>query len=181
MASRKKKGHWSVKSNLPFHWAVYLRSSRFSNREHAVFWIDLYVYHEQFDSLVFGPREFKGPAEGVPGIITVDLGRITVPVLPTLEIDSETDIPAFKGLLMKSISEIALPFLFEFNSLEKILQYYISRNMPSDARFIAAIYLLLGRFEDANLVSKKAIQNASSDENRALIDKRFKQMLSLLN
>jgi len=152
----KKKGHWVVKSTLPFHWAVYLRSSRWSRTTRAVFWLDLYIYNELFDSLMYGPREFKGPAESVPGIVTEDLGRLALQQPVTLEIDHNTDVLRLKEELVKQVSEVALPFFAQLNSLEKIVQYYTVRDIPSEAPFLAGIYILLNRRLDAVDVIEKA-------------------------
>lgn len=174
----KKKGHWSVKSSPPFHWALYLRSSRWSRKDNASFWIDLYVYHEQFDSLMFGPRVFNGPSEGTPGIVNIELSRITTSASSRTEINIKTDVPALREQLMKSISEVALPFLNDFDSLEKIAQYQLSRNIPAVAPTIAAIYLLLGRVDDAEAVVKEAGKTAPNDHVRDVIERSLDKMMA---
>jgi hypothetical protein len=174
----KKKGHWSVLSRRPFHWAVYLRSSRWSRKNYASFWIDLYVYHEQFDSLMFGPRSFSGPAEGTPGLVTEDLGRITNPTIPLLEIDAMTDIGALRELLLKSISDFGLPLFSSCDSLEKIAKYYSERNIPAEAPSVAGIYLLLGRENDARQAIIEASKMAPNEHVREWNDKCLKKMIA---
>jgi len=173
----KKNGHWSVRSAPPFHWAVYLRSSRWSRRDGANFWIDLYVYHEKFDSLVFGPRSFPGPSEGIPGLVVEDVGRIVEPHLSTFEINSDTDIEALQEKLLRVLAEAALPLFSQCDSLENIAEYHKKHHWPEMAIFVAGIYLLLGRKAKAEEVVVEARVSFPNDNVSEFNERRWSKML----
>jgi hypothetical protein len=173
----RKKGHWIIKSARPFHWAVYLRSSRWSRRSRAQFWLDLYVYHEDFDSLMYGPREFKGPSESIAGLVTEDLGRLALQQPITLIIDENTDVQTLKGNLVKQVADVALPFFAQYGSLESILNYYAVRNIPAEAPFLAGIYLLLNLRREAVDVIEKASISSPHDNVRKWNEKALNKML----
>ena len=142
----RKKGHWSIKSLPPFHWAAYLRASRFGNRSHAVFWVDLQVFHEDWDSLVSGPRPFPALYEGLPHLVGEELGAHCVPSIRTIEIDESTNVPVLTEILVKGMAEYGLPLFERCSSLEDILAYYTSKpEGPQFAYSAAAICLLLDR------------------------------------
>jgi hypothetical protein len=174
----KKKGNWSVRTALPFHWAVYLRSSRWSRRDNANFWIDLYVYHEPFDSLVFGPRSFPGPSERIPGLVAEDLGKIVEPHLPTFEINSETNIDTLREELLKAVSERALPLFSRCDSLEKIAEFQNMHHWPGTAIFVAGIYLLLGQKEKAEEAMAQVRMISPNDNIREFNERRWNKMLA---
>lgn len=174
----KKKGHWSVRSSPPFHWGVYLGSSRWSRTDSASFWIELVVYHEQYDKLRYGPRAFPGPSEQTPGLVTEDICRLTTPMLPQLKINAATDMGALRELLLKTMSELALPLFSRLSSLEKIADYYKERGIPAEAPFLAGIYLLLGREDEARDVIAEAGKRAPNDHVREWNDIVLARMIA---
>lgn len=157
----KKKGHWSVRSAPPFHWAAYLRASRFGDKSHAVFWIDLLIFNEDWDALLFGPRQFPSLAEGLPNLVGEELAQHCVPPLTTLEIDKHTDVSALTNALIDGMSRYGDPLFERCSSLDSILAYFKSQpNFPRVAHSAAAICLLLNRESEAQELMALAKANA---------------------
>jgi hypothetical protein len=142
----KKSGHWSVKSSPPFHWAVYLRASRFGTSSEAIFWLDLTVFHEDFTRLVTGARAFPGCKESTLGLVNERLGEHCSPRLTSITIDASTDIAALEATLTEATIQYALPLFEKCHDLENVLDYYARHpRWPMQTYFAAGAALLLNR------------------------------------
>ena len=167
----KKSGHWCVKSNPPFHWAVYLRASRFGTSTSAVFWLDLTVFHEGFTRLVTGAPVFSGCKESTLGLVNEHLGEHCSPPLTSITIDASTDLAALEATLKEAAIKYALPLFEKCHDLENILDYYARHpKWPMRTYFAAGAALLLDREEDARRFFTLARQISNGQE--AWLEKR---------
>lgn len=148
--SYRKKGHWSIFDADPFFKTIYLRASRWSNRESLDFWIDVQVFHRDWYNLLFSPKRFVSPTEGTPSLISEDLGKMCEPPCTTFAIDSGTDVSAMRAQIEQALSTVAVPILEACSTLESVLAYYERKNDPRTFAIASAgIAKLLGRGEDA--------------------------------
>lgn len=172
----RKKGHWSILNELPSFQTVYLRASRWSSAEHAIFWVDIQVFRSDWFSLLWGPKAFPGPAESTPSLVLEELNNMLSPQMPSFEIDVKTDIDELKAALSVGLRTHALPLLQQCSSLEGILSYYESRSPNSNALSAAAISVLLDREEEAKHFIKIAKENAPHENSLRWLEIREKAM-----
>ena len=171
----KKNGHWCIKSNPPFHWAVYLRASRFGTSTDAVFWLDLVVFHETFTRLVTGSKVFPGTKESTLGLVREDLGDHCSPMLTTISIRASTDLVALEATLTAGAIDYALPLFEKCRDLENILDYFASHpKWPMQAYSAAGVALLLRRDDEASRFF--ALDNALGGGEQAWLERRERAM-----
>ena len=161
-----KRGHWSIRKLKPFHQAVYLRASRWSNRERTDFWLDLHVYHEAFHTLLTG-KPFTVPKEGTISVVYEILGEHEGPSERQQTISANTDVELLRRLLERRLVEHAVAMFEATRTLEETLGYVLSsRQWPKLANVAAALSLLLGR-QGEGLEYMRLAKDGAPHENTA--------------
>ena len=175
----KKSGHWSVKSQGQFHWAVYLRASRFGNASHAVFWFDLLIFHDALHELLWGPGSFPGMKESTRSLVREEVGDHCTPKLSTLTIDEKTEIEALESTLLNGFTNFAIPLFETCHTLEGVLKYFISnQNWLQDGLSAASVALSLGREQDAREYISLAKRSSKHTNVLEFLEKREKALWS---
>jgi hypothetical protein len=175
----KKTGAWSRLSAAPFHWGVYLRSSRWNVRNHVTFWIDLCVLHEDFAKLFYG-RTATQLTEAAPAMVHIELGRLLNPVVPQWEIEESTNVDVLETRLCEAFQSKGLPLLKQCNSLEGVLTFFKSHpaGWTPVAPLAAGVYILLERRNEAIAALNDAKAAARNEQGRAWIEGLESKMLA---
>ena len=173
----RKRGHWAIRNEADTIQTVYLRASRFGNSAKAIFWIDIQVFHAGWYELLFAPKVFSSPKEGVPSLLTEELGKLCEPPMNALAITPDTSTDALTENLRNALVGKAIPLLDQCSTLEGVLGYYVGRNNPkTDALSTAAVLLLLGRDKEARNSMALAKSLASHENDLRWLELREKSM-----
>jgi hypothetical protein len=147
----KKKGHWSIREVNGLYHSFYLRASRFGSSDEAVFWIDVQVFSEKWHTLLFAPMPFKGPAEGIPSLLTESLGEMAEP-------------PSRKSLTLASGAETKP--LTEWLCAAASAAYWQGKPEGSDRHLVSAgLYRLSNQDDEARQAITRAKELSPHENN----------------
>lgn len=175
-----KHGHWSTRQCGAFRQAVYLRASRWSDRERADFWLDLHVYHDGFHKLLTG-QSFAAPKESAASVIYEILGEKEGPAERQQTISNNTDVEALRHLLERRLIDHAVAMFERVKTLEEALAYVrSSKQWPRIANVAAALCLLLGRQSEAVEYMRLAKESAPHENTVSWLKQQQETMLKNL-
>ncbi|MBC3808287.1 DUF4304 domain-containing protein [Undibacterium seohonense] len=169
----KKKGHWVNRDLGDLTHSFYLRASRFGNKEHAIFWIDVQVFSKSWHELIYPERPYRGPSEG-PSLLSIELGTWCVPPEHTHNIALGTDIGSLTKELIRAAERGALPLLSTVETPEALLKHHIA--VTDNPQYLAIVGLsrLLGHEQQAFDYMQTAKRNAVHENALRFLEAREK-------
>jgi hypothetical protein len=173
-AGFRKKGAWSIRECGEVTQSFYLRSSRFSSKTEAPFWIDVQVFSERYHQLLFAPSPYKGPSEGTQCLVLRGLPSWSWPS-KGMRIEPRTDIGQIKLPLFQSVLEQALPFLDLCRSHATVLESLLQEVEPPNLE-VAGLYRLLGKDKQAHEYMDKAKASAKHENEVRFFELREAKM-----
>jgi len=172
-----KKGHWSIRSEAPFHWTVHVHASQYSDRSRTGFSLEALIFHEGWYSLT-QDRPFPGVTD-TSYAIGENLGEHCAPSLKRIEVLDDTDVAPLLSALIGAVEQFALPLFAQCSSLPGMLAYYEQRpDLPQVAHAAAGVCLLMKRDEDAMRYMQMAKAAAPNDKARAWLQMKQRAMWS---
>ena len=159
----KKRGHWLVRELGPLVQTAYLRASRFSSSDEAVFWIDIQIFSESWLGLVFPLRPGKIPNEGTPSLFSQELGAWCTPPLTSHRIKQEADAAELLVKLASAAKSTAIPSLDSCETPANLLATLVAS--ASNPAYLAIVGLsrMLGHEQQAQHFMALAKQEAAHE------------------